>query len=243
MGVVEKWKAKIPRIEVVEKKPKKRKEGTTLGKMAGGNVKCVDCGLWMDVVALPGHQRRRHSLDVEKSKTPTKAPLEGGRARPADDKKKTNPPPRPTPKPTPKPAAKPTPSGGTNMGANTRPIENGNPNPAAGTGDNVVQAFNTWAEMMPANFKAARREAETMGETFRGIADAFRRRAANMVEQLSVDPSCVEPYEEAANKASVAADDFMEVATRIEQKYSKHIEVVNDPSTPNLNFLDEEGDR
>jgi len=129
-------------------------------------------------------------------------------------------------------------NGGTmSAGANTRPIENAHTNPAMVGGADVVQAFNAWAARMPANYEAARREAETMGECFRGIADAFRRRAENMVAELHIGPDTVEPYEEAAGKASAVGDDIMEVATRIEAKYREEIEMVNNPNTPNLNFL------
>lgn len=122
----------------------------------------------------------------------------------------------------------------------TKPIENASTDPAGGIADGLVTLMNHWATRLPSNFKVAARDAEKMGEAFRGLADALRRRGQNMVEQLNVAPDCVDPYDEAARHVSAVADELMEVANRIQARYSKHIEVVNDPATPNLNFFDED---
>lgn len=118
-----------------------------------------------------------------------------------------------------------------------QPQNNGSDRPAAGIDDGLSQLMNLWSTRVPADFIIARKEAEDMGEAWRSVADAFRRRADLMVEEVKVAPDCVEPFHEAAGIASRLADCHMEVANRIAARYEKEIEFVNDPNSPDSEFL------
>lgn len=245
MGVVSKTRKaleKIPRFE--------HSTGETLfGRarhFAGGHARCghPGCGQWMDPVAMITHLQLKHGIGDEKEK---KVPIRGGRGTRDTGEHQKRSMPDQTVKTKPikieKSKAQTPNQGATVTLNNTNIIENAHSNPALSMSDGVVSAFNHWANLMPTNFKAARHEAETMGEMYRGMADAMRRRAMSMVEVLKISPSCVEPLEEIATRMSAAADEFMEVANRIESTYRSHIEVVNDPQAPNLNFLTSDGER
>lgn len=217
-----------------------------LRHFAGGQVMCSypGCGKWMDPAAMQTHVQVKHSLGEKKEK----APIRGGRprARPVPAKQQKGPKPDRDAKTKAPKIENPKPENKNRGSAvslyNTHVIENAHTNPALSMADGVVSAYNHWANLMPANFKAARHEAETLGEMHRGMADAMRRRAMAMVEVLKISPACVEPLEEIAAKMSAAADEFMEVANRIEATYRSHIEIVNSPDTPNLNFMNADGE-
>lgn len=190
-----------------------------------GQVVCFECGTRMDPRTVTRHLEKCSPEPKRQTTAPRNGarPKNPGKAKPATPANKKTPPEQK------RKATKMT----------TAEVENGSDNPAQGLGEEIVKLMDTWASRLPANFQAAEREAETMAECWRGVADAFRRRAEQMVEVLGVDPWCVEPYDEVSGRVSGVADAASEVSNRIVARYKNHIEAANDPNAPNPSFVKE----
>jgi len=107
--------------------------------------------------------------------------------------------------------------------------------------DGVAEQMNQWASNPPETWEQSMAEAEQAADEFRGMADAFRRRAEAEVEQNNIAPECVEPYEDAANIMSQVGDHIMEVASRIKQKYNDVKEMADRGELPKEQFLNDGG--
>lgn len=105
--------------------------------------------------------------------------------------------------------------------------------------DGISETMNNWAANPPETWEQSMAEAEQAAEEFRGMADAFRRRAEAEVEQNNIAPECVEPYDEAANIMSQVGDHIAEVATRIQQKYGEVKEMADRGELPREQFLND----
>lgn len=105
--------------------------------------------------------------------------------------------------------------------------------------DGVAEAMNQWASNPPETWEESMADAERAADEFRGMADAFRRRAEAEVEQNNIAPECVEPYQDAATIVSQVADHIMEVASRIRQKYGEVKEMADRGELPRERFLND----
>lgn len=233
------WKRWLPTlsVSVVDSKNQPKVGGwvETMRVPKAGRTKCLHCDHWFEK-----EQMGRHLDEVNKEYDKARKQAE------QVDKVNTTPPPT---KPAPtanvgkgsknhtKNTRMPTKEEGREMPYRGQPQHNGSERPAAGIDDGLAQLMGLWSTRLPNDFIVARREAEDMGEAWRSVADAFRRRADAMVEELKVAPDCVEPFHEAAGIASRLADCHMEVANRIAARYEKEIEFVNDPNSPDSEFL------
>lgn len=204
-------------------------------------VTCFECGKTMAAEAVERHLKLHHP---EPKRQTTSQPTENRRKNTSKTEKKKKKNQGQSPSQGKSQQGQSSGSGSTDKNgkkimAQPQAVENGHENPAQGIGDDIAKLMSTWADRLPATFRAAEAEAVTFDECWRGVADAFRRRAEQMVQVLNIDPSCVGPYDEAAAQASQIADAAAEVSRLINARYAAHIEVANDPNAPNPAFVKE----
>lgn len=101
----------------------------------------------------------------------------------------------------------------------------------------IASAMGTWAANPPENWEQEMAEADGAADEFRGVADAFRRRAEAVVEMNNITADCVEPYEDAAKIASEISDMIMEVGNRIRTKYGELKEAADRGEIPRIEYL------
>lgn len=113
--------------------------------------------------------------------------------------------------------------------------DEGTDTPHAGN-DEVSSWFSQWSSRYPSNYEVNHMDAESMGEMWHSVADAFRRKAQMLVEENHFPPSIVEPYEECATHCAQIADLHKEMADRTEATFKTLIEAMQGPVPRDTDF-------